>query len=101
MEVEWYSEIPEDVGPFILISPDLETDLNRRLYHDTPVERRRLYMYLFDDPYYVWFRPNVELRGYVLKDLWDRCYQRPDPADLLEESYDSETGQAPESIRQQ
>lgn len=101
LQVEWYSSIPPDVGPFILLSSDLEGDLSHRLYQETPVEKRQMYMFLFDAPYYLWFRPNVKLLGFARKDLWDSYYQRPDPADLIEGSNDSESGQADEIVRQQ
>jgi uncharacterized protein (TIGR03663 family) len=84
--VHWSNEIPQTVGPLILISDQLEGALARKLYVQMSPERRRMYLYLFDEPYYVWLRPNVELLGFVRKDLWEREHQRPDLADLIEDS---------------
>jgi uncharacterized protein (TIGR03663 family) len=70
--VGWYSALPERVGPMILISPDLETGLADVLYVRTPPEDRRMYVSLFSDPYFIWFRPGVKLLGFVRKDWSDR-----------------------------
>ena len=83
-KVEWRDDIPERVGPLILISSKLEGALTRRLYEDTPREKRRMYMPLFDAPYYMWFRPGVPMLGFVRKDLWDeRADQQSNPAELM------------------
>ena len=84
--VGWCSSLPEEVGPLILVSDKLEDALARRLYIETPPEQRKMYMYLFDEPYYVWARPGVKLLGFVRKDLWDAHVQGPDPADVIEGS---------------
>jgi uncharacterized protein (TIGR03663 family) len=69
-----YSGVPREVGPVILISPDLENGLADVLYTQTPPSERRLYMRLFDPPdFFVSFRPGVRLEGFVRKDLWDQC----------------------------
>jgi len=99
--VNWCSEIPAEVGPLVIISADLENALARRLYVETPRERVRMYMYLFDDPYYVWFRPQVKLTGFVRKDLSDHYQQRPDPTALLEGQRGEAAGQAGDAVRQQ
>jgi uncharacterized protein (TIGR03663 family) len=82
--VYWRTEIPQTVGPLIVLSDRLEGALAQRLYVQTPAEQRRMYMYLFEEPYYVWLRPKVELLGFIRKDLWEREHQRPDPAELIE-----------------
>jgi hypothetical protein len=74
--VEWYTDIPEQVGPLILLSDTLEQALTRRLYENTPRERWRMYLALFDAPYYLWFRPGVKMLGYVRKDLWDELAEQ-------------------------
>ena len=85
LKVEWRSDVPESVGPLILISDTLEQSLTRRLYVDTPSESRHMYLYLFDAPYYMWLRPKVPLLGFVRKDLWDeRTNEQSDPTALLE-----------------
>ncbi|UCD50966.1 MAG: TIGR03663 family protein [Phycisphaerales bacterium] len=99
--VRWSSEIPAEVGPLVVISAELENALSRRLYVETPREQIRMYMYLFDDPYYVWFRPQVKLVGFVRKDLSDHYQQRPDPAALLEGQRDQATGQTGDAVRPQ
>ena len=99
--VNWTTEIPARVGPLVVISAELENALSHRLYVDTPREQIRMYMYLFDDPYYVWFRPQVKLVGFVRKDLSDHYQQRPDPAALLEGQRDEATGQTGDDVRPQ
>jgi len=66
--------LPDQVGPLIFVSEEMEGALGRRLYTETPPERRQMYLYVFDEPYYVWFRPQVKLVGFVRKDLWE-AYQ--------------------------
>jgi uncharacterized protein (TIGR03663 family) len=90
--VGYTSEVPSDVGPVILVSDTLESPLARRLYEETPREQRRMYLYLFDDPYYIWARPGVKLLGFVRKDLWDEYASRQsDPAALIEGAHDKQT----------
>jgi len=70
-----YSDaVPDRVGPLIFVSADLEGALGHKLYMETPPEQRRMYLYVFDEPYYVWARPQVKLVGFVRKDLWE-AYQ--------------------------
>ena len=82
--VHWLTDIPETVGPLIIVSGQLESALARKLYVLTPAAQRRMYLYLFDEPYYVWLRPKVELLGFVRKDLWEHQLQRPDATKLIE-----------------
>jgi hypothetical protein len=86
--VGWYTDIPDPdkVGPLILISDKLEQALTTRLYVDTPRENQRMYLFLFDAPYYMWFRPGVKMLGFVRKDLWDaqQADQQADPTKLME-----------------
>jgi uncharacterized protein (TIGR03663 family) len=90
--VGYTSEVPNDVGPMILISDALESALARRLYEETPVEQRRMYLYLFEPPYYIWARPGVKLVGFVRKDLWDEhASRKSDPAALIEDAHDKQT----------
>jgi uncharacterized protein (TIGR03663 family) len=85
--VGYASSLPQDVGSLILISETLEGALTHRLYEETPREQRRMYLYLFDEPYYIWARPGVKLKGFVRKDLWDEYASRQsDPAELIEGS---------------
>lgn len=82
--VGWYQEVPADepFAPVIIISPSVEAALTKKLYDETPLESRQMYMYLFDKPYYVWLRPKVKLVGLVRKDLWERFQQRQREAGL-------------------
>ncbi len=87
LQVGYYPAVPEpgEIGPLILISDTLEGTLANRLYNEMPVEKRQMYMYLFDRPYYIWARPQVKLMGFVRKDLWERHnYRESDPNELIE-----------------
>jgi len=84
----WSNEVANDVpfAPLIIASPAIEADLTNKLYSLTPLEKRQMYLYLFDKPYYVWLRPQVKLLGFVRKDLWDLCYKGPDPDELIKKA---------------
>lgn len=101
LHVVYRSAIPDHVGPLILISADLKSDLTRRLYQETPVERRQMYMYVLDDPYYASLRPQVQLYGFVSKSLWDAYNRGPDPIDLIEKTRERETEKTGDDVRQQ
>ena len=70
--VRWFRQagLLGAASPIVLLSPDLEPDLIRKLYEGPPPGERELYLNLF--PSYVELRPRVEVRGYVAKSLWDR-----------------------------
>ena len=91
--------LPEEVGPLIFISEDLEGALTHKLCVETPPEDRQMYLYVFDKPYYIWARPRVKLYGFVRKDLWDRYNLQPDPAELLETDRDERQQEAPDLVR--
>lgn len=76
----WSEHVLRDVAsaPLIIASPEVEGALTEKLYKLTPVEKRQMYLFLFEKPYYVWLRPEVKLLGFVRKDLWDR-FQRQSP----------------------
>ena len=62
-------------APIILIQPPLESALMRKLYELPPPGQKELYMHLFYDDGqvpYMELRPQVEMRGFVAKSLWDR-----------------------------
>jgi predicted membrane-bound mannosyltransferase len=69
--VRWWTQvaIPGAAAPIVLVTPESEPDLIRKLYEGPPPGERELYMNLFDRP--VALRPQVELRGYVAKSLQD------------------------------
>ena len=69
--IGWWNGISDDAesAPLIVVSPEMEPDLVRKLYDLPPPGERELYMTAFDRP--VELRPRVELRGYAAKGLWD------------------------------
>jgi len=73
--VGWLSEVDDDVpsAPVIIASPRVEAALMRKLYELPAPGQRNLYVPLFDT--YVELRPQVELSGYVTKELWDSYQQ--------------------------
>jgi uncharacterized protein (TIGR03663 family) len=87
-KIRWSNEVVNDApsAPLIIASPDFESALTNKLYALTPLEKRQMYMFLFDKPYYVWLRPQVKLLGFVRKDLWDLCYMGPDPEELIKKA---------------
>ena len=68
----WWRQVPLQgtAAPIVLLSPALEADFVRKIYESPPPGERELYVSLFPD--YVDLRPGVEVRGYVVKSLWDR-----------------------------
>jgi uncharacterized protein (TIGR03663 family) len=100
--VGWCTDIPDEVGPLILISDKLEEALTRKLYVDTPPEKRQMYLYLFDAPYYMWFRPGVKMLGFVRRDLWDeRANQPSNPSGLMEGKRGQPSPTAGDAVRGQ
>jgi len=84
--VLWANKVNDRTGraPLILASPTVEAELADRFYDESiPFEQRQMYLYLFDWPYYVWLRPQVELLGFVRKDLWESLQRGPDPNELI------------------
>jgi uncharacterized protein (TIGR03663 family) len=70
--VGWWNRVDDQVpaAPLIICAPAVESDLAHKLYDLPPPGEKNLYMPLFEK--YVELRPGVEIRGYVVKDLWDR-----------------------------
>ncbi len=100
--VGWCTDIPGEVGPLILVSDKLEEALTRRLYVDTPREKQHMYLYLFEAPYYMWFRPGVKMLGFVRNDLWDeRANQQSAPSELLEGKRGQSSPTAGDAVRGQ
>jgi uncharacterized protein (TIGR03663 family) len=69
--VAWWNGVSETApsAPVILVTPDMEPALVRKLYDLPPPGERELYMSLFERP--VSLRPGVELRGYAAATLWE------------------------------
>jgi len=68
-----YVDMNEPAAPVIIASASVEQELARKLYELPPPGKKNLYVPLFDT--YMELRPQIELRGYVTKDLWDRFQQ--------------------------
>jgi uncharacterized protein (TIGR03663 family) len=74
--VRWETA-PVDDGvpaPVILTTPDMERAVARRLYEWRRPGERELYVPIFDTP--LELRPQIEVRGYAAKTLWDRTAVR-------------------------
>jgi len=69
--VGWWNGVSDDAprAPVIVVTPDMEPALARKLYDLPPPGERELYVSVFERP--VELRPRVELRGYATKSLWD------------------------------
>jgi hypothetical protein len=69
--VGWWTAVPapETRAPVILVTPELEPALVRRLYDLPPPGERELYVGIFERP--LALRPGVELRGYAAGRLWE------------------------------
>lgn len=74
--VRWWTQVPLPgaAAPIVIVTPELEASLIRKLYEGPPPGQRELYMNLFEQ--HVELRPQVEIRGYVAKSLWDRVDAR-------------------------
>lgn len=73
--VGWWNEVDFSVpsAPLILAFPSVEPDILKKLYDLPAPGEKNLYLPLFKS--YTELRPRIELRGYVIKDLWDRYLQ--------------------------
>lgn len=73
--VGWWDRVDENVSaaPIIIASPSVKSALMRKLYEQPPPGKRNLYVPLFDS--YIELRPQVELLGFVTKELWDSYQQ--------------------------
>jgi len=67
--VAWWSGVSDEarVAPVVLLTPDMESALARRLYDVPAPGERELYLNLFERR--LELRPGVELRGYVASGL--------------------------------
>ena len=72
-KISWSNQVINDANsaPLIIASPDVQAALANKLYALTPLEKRQMYLFMFEKPYYMWLRPEVKLLGFVRKDLWD------------------------------
>jgi uncharacterized protein (TIGR03663 family) len=74
--VGWYDRVSFKTppAPLIIASPRLEPDLVRKLYELPPPGEKNLYLPFFRVP--VEIRPGIEIRCYIIKDLWDRLSEK-------------------------
>tara|TARA_B110000467_G_scaffold53648_1_gene49098 strand:- start:1021 stop:2628 length:1608 start_codon:yes stop_codon:yes gene_type:complete len=75
--VEYTNTVADETrsAPIILIQPLFEEALMRKLFELPPPGQKELYMHLFDEngrEIKMELRPEVEIRGFVSKSLWDR-----------------------------
>jgi len=77
--VEWWNGVADltPIAPVVVVTPDMEPALVRRIYDVPPPGERELYVSIFERA--VELRPGVELRGYAKGSLWDR-FRRDEPA---------------------
>jgi uncharacterized protein (TIGR03663 family) len=70
--VGYYNDVNEirSPAPVVIASAGIEDQLISRLFNLSPPGQKNLYVPLFDKG--IELRPQVELRGYVTKDLWDQ-----------------------------
>jgi uncharacterized protein (TIGR03663 family) len=70
--IGWWREVNENApaAQIVIAAPQFEPALMRKFYEVPPPGQKYLYVPLFDS--YMELRPQIELRGYVRKDLWDR-----------------------------
>ena len=70
--IGWWREVNENApaAQLIIAAPQFEPALMRQFYELPPPGQKYLYVPLFEA--YTGLRPQIELRGYVRKDLWDR-----------------------------
>jgi uncharacterized protein (TIGR03663 family) len=70
--VAWSNGVSEEgrSAPVVLVTPEMEPALVRKLYDLPPPGERELYVSVFERP--VELRPGVELRGYAQSSLWDQ-----------------------------
>jgi uncharacterized protein (TIGR03663 family) len=61
-------------APVVLATPDMESAILRKLYEWRPPGERELYVPIFEGP--LELRPQVEVRGYAAKTLWDAAQVR-------------------------
>jgi len=71
--IGWWNavDMQTPAAPVILALPQVEEDIIYKLYEVPPPGEKTLYTPLFDG--YMEIRPRIEIRGYVQRELWERC----------------------------
>jgi uncharacterized protein (TIGR03663 family) len=74
--VAWWTGVSDEAprAPVVLLTPDMEPALVRKLYDLPPPGERELYVSIFERP--VELRPEVEVRGYAARGLWEDFRRR-------------------------
>ncbi len=69
---QWWREVKDDapLAQVILATPEMEAAVVRKIYELPPPGQREMYLWMFKEP--LQLRPQVEVRGYVAKSLWDK-----------------------------
>jgi hypothetical protein len=69
--VEWWTGVSDAarLAPVVVVTPDQQRDLVRRIYEVPPPGERELYVSVFDRE--MELRPGVELRAYASAALWE------------------------------
>jgi uncharacterized protein (TIGR03663 family) len=69
--VGWWTGVSmeAETAPLVVVTPDMEPALVHKLYEVPPPGEREMYVRVFDRP--LELRPQVEVRGYASKPLWD------------------------------
>ena len=78
--VEWWNGVADltPIAAVVVVTPDMEPALVRRIYDLPPPGERELYVSIFERA--VELRPGVELRGYASASLWEEFRRaEPDP----------------------
>ncbi len=83
LNVHFSDTIPNDIyqTPIIIASPQFEKTLIQKLYELPPPGEKYMYVPLFHE--LIWLRPQVELRGYIRKELLDKYRQLKEPPPAL------------------
>ena len=73
--IGWWNQVnfERTASPIIIALPEVESDVLHKLYELPPPGEKNLYLPLFDS--YQELRPLVEIKGYVIKELWDKYQQ--------------------------
>jgi len=74
--IGWWNTVnfSQPAAQLIIASPSVESELLKKLYERPPPGEKNLYVPLFRSP--MELRPQVEIRGYITKDLMDLYKQR-------------------------
>ncbi len=76
--IDWWDRVDVSIpsAPLIIASPEVEASLTNKLYNLTPLKERQMYLFLFEEPYYMWLRPKIKLLGFVRTDLWSYFHRQ-------------------------